>query len=151
MAAHSDETAAIYRETARRRIVEAKHLLAFEAHKPARMTFDAAVACALLAAECALKAALLYGHSCNSVEEYPDDEVSPCFAGRTGHSLRLLLDRQAPELLRVDAVPTDAVVRLGGCDRYKYRYGVQRPLLLAARPLVDAAEKVVDWMVVVFE
>lgn len=53
MANRSNETAVAFRETARRRVLEARHLLTFQSERPRLTTFDAAVACALLAAECA--------------------------------------------------------------------------------------------------
>lgn len=141
-----EQTAVAFRETARRRAREAAHLLEIEAAKPARAAYDAAVTCALLAAECALKAALLHGHQCDSVADYSDHPDQPSFAGRSGHQLRLLLDRQAPEVIRVVPPPHNEIDRLGGCDRYAYRYGVRKPKRVDAEPFVVAARVVVAWM-----
>jgi hypothetical protein len=147
----SDELATMFRETARKRITEAQHLLTLAWAKPSRATYDGAVACSLLAAECALKAALLWGHGCNSVKDYADDPGRPCFSGAAGHQLLLLLDRQANDLVRQWPPPRPAAERLGGCGRYRYRYGMVRPSLLDATPLVGAAEEIVRWMMQVFK
>lgn len=80
----SEQAAATFRDTAQRRAVEAKHRLSCLSSRPARDRFDAAVVCALLSAECALKAALLHGHGYTSIDDSTDDPKAPCFAGRSG-------------------------------------------------------------------
>ena len=48
---------------------------------------DGAATCALLAAECALKATLLYGHQATRLDEVPKQIQSEAFKSKAGHNL----------------------------------------------------------------
>lgn len=69
------------------------------------------------------------------------------FPEQDGHAVTVLWGNQNA---RIQALRTEelskALGKLQGCNRYDYRYGVQRPYKEAAKPLVDAARDVVNWM-----
>lgn len=127
-------------------MVEARRLLVV----PHRAC-DGAVTCALLAAECALKAVLLHGHQVNIIDDLADEAAKRLFRSKEGHMIPRLWGSQST---RVKAQKTStlglALNRLN-CDRYSYRYGAKRPIAEDAIPLVDAAQAVVDWMKEIFK
>lgn len=133
--------------TASRRAREAEALLDHPAGVRRR---DGAVTCALLAAECALKAVLLRGRRANTVADLPDDVRERCFAGAAGHRLRILWDTlEAADKDPGDAgYPSlwDAVTKLNQLDRYAHRYGQRTPDRSHAEPHVESARVIINWM-----
>lgn len=129
-------------DTSRRRIQEARALLSV----PKRFC-DGATTCALLAAECALKAVLLYGRQATRIDDVPPDIQKQVFASKAGHNLAVLWSLQdaAIQALRSDdqQKALDALHRL---HRYQHRYGLKRPERKFAESAVSAAEVMVEWM-----
>lgn len=72
-------------DVSRRRIQEARRLL----DVPKRFC-DGAATCALLAAECALKATLLYGRQATTLRDVPDQIQRQAFESKAGHDLAAL-------------------------------------------------------------
>jgi hypothetical protein len=129
-----------FREVARRRAAEARNLL------PVKKRADGAATCALLAAECALKALLLDGLQL----DYADGVQGPvkaAFSGRAGHDLAFLWtlqhqrisSRQPPEV-------SNAIGILSKLDRYAHRYGAVRTTQTKAQEAVKQADIIVSWM-----
>lgn len=147
-------------ETAKRRGTEARILLhapsAYEyLHSTCRplrgWSWDGAVTCGLLAAECALKATLLHGHTADQVDELPASVGNGLFDSSEGHKIRLLWDRQARSVTNIapeDLAP--AIDRLHLPDRYQLRYGGRRLTEVEAKPFVECSETIVAWMKQVF-
>ena len=132
-----------FRDVADRRGKEAKHLLELpKKHKH----WDGAVTCALLATECALKATLIFGSGVKYDHELPADVQKVAFKGSSGHDLAQLLSLQPALIRRAEAFPLEAVRRLHCRKRYEHRYGHKRPPLLEARPVVEDAGIVIEWM-----
>jgi hypothetical protein len=131
-------------DVARRRVREARTLLE---HPPSQKQRDGAVTMALVAAECALKAALLQGIQVNSVEDLPGGSVAGLFSGKKGHDL-LELWRGLPTAISAQTTATEdqAMICLNGADPYLHRYGVKKPRREHAEPLVKSAEQLVAWM-----
>jgi len=131
----------IFRDVAARRAKEAKHLL-----EASKRSCDGAVACALLATECALKATLLFGYEVTYDHELPERLYIRYFRSKHGHALMELYREQHPRVSRRETAPFVEVTRLDGRDRYEHRYGACRPRPVEARPIVVDAETVVGWM-----
>lgn len=129
-------------DASRRRILEARALLSV----PKRFC-DGATTCALLAAECALKAALLYGHQATRLGEIPLQIQKKAFESKAGHNLAALWGLQAATIQALRSEDQrkalDALHRL---DRYHHRYGLKRPERKYAESAVNAAEVMVEWM-----
>ena len=125
-----------------RRMSEARALL----DVPKRFC-DGAATCALLAAECALKATLLYGHQATRLDDVPPPIQATAFRSRSGHDLVALwgLQESSVRARRTDDQQRalDALHRL---DRYEHRYGLKRPERRHAETAVQAAEILVEWM-----
>lgn len=129
-------------DAARRRIVEARALL----DVPRRFC-DGAATCALLAAECALKAVLLYGHQATKLEDVPATVRDKAFASKAGHDLAALWGfQQASVQARRTLDQQQALDALHRLHRYHHRYGLKRPRRNHAERAVLAAETLVDWM-----
>ena len=133
------------RDTAVIRIAEASVLLTQPVHKRDRR--DGALTCALLAAECALKAVLLRDHGKIHTADLEETVRKRHFSGSGGHSLpRILAAITGARTGAPGADVQEAIGRLGRQGRYELRYGQQRPSSAYARPLVEDAQKVVAWM-----
>lgn len=145
-----DVTLQMFRETASRRVAEARALL----DHPRQRRKDGAVVCALLAAECALKALLLKGHGLNSSSEALSDEnkdlhLRSCFRGKAGHDLPFLRGRLHSDITAgCSDDEFDAVTALDARNRYEYRYGAAGTAIQRAHaePLVGSADTLVAWM-----
>ena len=125
-----------------RRILEARKLLDIP-----KKWCDGAVTYALLATECALKAALLAGYQAKDITEVSPALHKVAFKSKTGHDLALLWSRQAPMIQKLASSDVrDAIDILHRLDRYHHRYGAKRPTRVHAEPAVVAAELVVGWM-----
>lgn len=137
-------TCQCFSDTARRRVREARVLLE---HPSSQKQRDGAVTIALLAAECALKAALLQGLQVNSINDLEGQPTAELFTGKRGHDL-LALWRGLPSRIMALATRTesDAMKQLHGADPYQHRYGLRKPQRALAEPLVDSAERLVQWM-----
>lgn len=122
--------------------------LAAATGKKLRWSHDGAVTCALLAAECALKATLLHGKSANSIAELPGEVKEDLFQSAEGHSVRRLWDRQESRIKALDVKGEifKAVDSLNGRDRYLHRYGAQRPDHATAEPVIKLSNDIVVWM-----
>jgi hypothetical protein len=134
-------------DTARRRSKEARELLDHPAGR-SHTRRDAAVTCALLAAECALKCLLLHVYQASKVTALPDDVQQRAFRSRAGHSIVTLWSLLDAQGLTASAEPSvrEAIDLLHGADRYLHRYGVRRPFREHAAPRIEAAEVLVEWM-----
>jgi hypothetical protein len=132
-------------DVARRRMVEARRLLDVP-HKAC----DGAVTCALLAAECALKAVLLHGHQVNTIDDL-DETAKRLFRSKEGHMIPRLWDSQSTRAKVQKTNELSLALNRLNCDRYSYRYGGKRPVAKDATPFVEAAQAVVDWMKVIFK
>lgn len=136
-----------FRETARRRAAEARSLLD---HPAGQRRKDGAVTCALLAAECALKALLLDGHGLDATDAVSvGDPLYGCFRGAAGHDLPTLARRCDPAIAAGrTAAEFEAIDQLHGRDRYAYRYGAAGTGIdrAPAAQLVAHAETLVAWM-----
>lgn len=132
----------IFLDVSRRRIQEARALL----DVPKRFC-DGAATCALLAAECALKATLLYGRQATRSRDVPVQIQRQAFESKAGHDLAALWGLQD---VSIQARRTDdqrkALDALHRLDRYHHRYGVKRPERQHAESAVQAAETLVEWM-----
>lgn len=131
-----------FMDTAVRRSDEARHLVG--ADRRARRC-DGAVTCALLAAECALKATLLFGYAVQYEDQVPAQVRKQAFQGSTGHDLSLLYQLQPPSV-RMKPPPVEAIIRLAQRHRYAHRYGQQSPPQKEAENVTNDADKVVQWM-----
>lgn len=131
-----------FMDTAVRRSLEARHLL--EVNRRARQC-DGALTCALLAAECALKAALLFGHHVQYAEELPPTVRKQAFQGSSGHDLALLSQLQPPSV-RHKPLPVLEISRLSRRHRYAHRYGEQKPPKHEAKGVLNDVDVVVQWM-----
>lgn len=130
-------------DVARRRAREARVLLDQPLNQKQR---DGAVTLALLAAECALKTALLQGLQANAVDGLANQPEGRLFKGKNGHDLSALW-QALPTRIKSGAMGEEiAVIHLRGVDRYEHRYGVRRPRKAHAEPLVESAECLVRWM-----
>ncbi|WP_295389630.1 hypothetical protein [uncultured Thiodictyon sp.] len=131
-------------DAARRRAREARALLDYPQSQKQR---DGAVTMALVAAECALKAALLHGRQANSVEDLQGGPVAGLFAGKKGHDLlQLWRGLPGPIIEQATADEHQAMFCLNGAAPYQHRYGVKKPNRGLAEPLVESAERLVEWM-----
>ncbi|WP_295585060.1 hypothetical protein [uncultured Lamprocystis sp.] len=131
-------------DAARRRVREARVLLD---HPTSQKQRDGAVTMALVAAECALKAALLQGHQVNSIDDLWGGPVADLFKGKKGHDLlELWRGLPAPISAQTTAAEDQAMICLNGADTYLHRYGVKKPRREHAEPLVKSAERLVAWM-----
>jgi len=138
------DTRQTFFDAARRRAREARALLD---HPPAQKQRDGAVTMALVAAECALKAALLHGMQANSVEDLQGAPVAGLFSGKKGHDLlQLWRGLPMPISAQATAVESQAMNCLNAADPYLHRYGVKKPNRGLAEPLVASAERLVEWM-----
>lgn len=133
-----------FMDTARRRAREARALLDYPQPQKQR---DGAVTMALLAAECALKAALLQGLQANSVEDLAGHPTAALFSGKRGHDLWELW-RGLPGTVAalVTAEESQALSHLRQANPYEHRYGARKPQRRLAEPLIQSAECLVDWM-----
>ena len=127
-------------DVARRRAKEAQVMLGVP-----KKFCDGAVTCGLLAAECALKAALLWGHQANTVDSLDLAIQEGAFHGKAGHNLAALWSL-IPTKVKGQGAPSDAVSSLNGRDRYRHRYGETRPYKKDAQKILEDVEKIVDWM-----
>ena len=133
-----------FSDTAQRRAREARVLLD---HPQRQKQRDGAVMLALLAAECALKAALMYGHRLNTTDQAEEKERSRWFRSTTGHDLQILWnDQSASQRDLAGPRHNDAVSKLHQANPYAYRYGKKKPVREHAAPFVDHAEVLVEWM-----
>ena len=108
---------------------------------------DGAATCALLAAECALKAMLLYGHQAKTHEEIPEVIRKSAFESKAGHNLVSLWSYQAASIRQQGGkAQTTALTLLHKLDRYQHRYGLKRPDRSTAKDAVAAASTLVQWM-----
>jgi hypothetical protein len=132
-----------FMDTARRRAREARALLDYPQSQKQR---DGAVTIALLAAECALKAALLQGLQANSKDDLAGRFEASLFSGTKGHDL-LAIWRGLPTTVGALATPAEsqALVLLHRANRYEHRYGVKKPQRSLAEPLIQSAECLVEW------
>lgn len=128
-----------FRDAARRRVAEARSLI------PVKKRADGAATCALLAAECALKALLLHGHQLNFADEAPWPERP--FKSKEGHNLILLWSLQHGRVssLQRSEVMT-AIASLSRLDRYAHRYGKAKPTQVQAQEAIDQADIIVRFM-----
>lgn len=131
-----------FMDTAVRRSLEARHLL--DVNRRARRC-DGALTCALLAAECALKATLLFGHGVQYEDELPPPVRKQAFQGSSGHDLAELFQRQPPSV-RHKPLPVVEISRLSRRPRYAHRYGERRPPRHEAEDVVNDVDVVVRWM-----
>lgn len=130
-------------DTARRLVREADCLLS---EKPVHF-FDGAVACALLASECALKALLLFGHGADEDAALPPDIQKRCFQGKQGHELKNLWEN-VPNRFRESIASSvrhqrafqEALAQLDATPRYEHRYGKTRPTAEHASTLIEHAK-----------
>ncbi len=128
-------------DTARRRVREAEWLLAV----PKVRSCDGAVACALLASECALKALLLFGHGADEDEELPAKIRQSLFGTAQGHAIQRLWEHVTPRCQSSIPRPRRAAFQaalaaLDQAHRYEHRYGKQRPTQPDASQLVEYAK-----------
>ncbi len=126
-------------DTARRRVREAESLLSV----PKVRSCDGAVACALLASECALKALLLFGYNADEDKELPLKIWENCFRGKAGHAIQRLWEHVTPRcqsLIPRGAAFQAALAALDQADRYEHRYGKQRPAQFDAIQFVEYAK-----------
>lgn len=126
-------------DTARRRVREAESLLSV----PKVRSCDGAVACALLASECALKALLLFGYNADEDEELPPQIMRSLFGTAKGHEIQRLWENVTPRcqsLIPRGASFRAALAALDQAHRYEHRYGKQRPAELEASRLVEYAK-----------
>lgn len=147
-------------DAAKRRGIEARILLCATrawgsliiSDRPLRgWSWDGAVTCGLLAAECALKATLLHGHTADKIADLPDDVRAGLFDSSEGHKIRLLWDRQASRVKSMAPEKLEpSIHRLHLPDRYHLRYGGRRPTEVEATPFVECSETVITWMKQVF-
>jgi hypothetical protein len=133
-----------FMDAARRRAREARALLDYPTSQKQR---DGAVTMALIAAECALKAALLQGLQANSVDDLAGRSEADLFRGTTGHDL-LAIWRGLPTTVGALATPAEsqALSLLRQANPYEHRYGAKKPQRSLAEPLIQSAECLVDWM-----
>lgn len=125
-------------DTAHRRVREAESLLSV----PRVRSCDGAVACALLASECALKALLLFGHNADEDEQLPASVRASCFQSAAGHAIQRLWQHVTPRcqsLIPRRAAFNVAIAALDQANRYEHRYGKQRPTRPDASELVQHA------------
>lgn len=138
-----------FRQVARRRIQEARSLLDVEPRKPKRPC-DGATTCALLAAECALKAALLHGDDEDTTEaviQKDPDKYKAAFKTAKGHDLVQLWSLQGNKTSPLKTPELgEAINKLHSFGRYEHRYGAKRPQRANAAEAVEAAEEIVAWM-----
>jgi hypothetical protein len=108
-----------FMDAARRRAREARALLD---HPQSQKQRDGAVTMALLAAECALKAALLQGMQANSVGDLAGQPVAGLFRGKRGHDLWELW-RGLPAAVGTLATEgeSQAMTSLRQADPYEHR------------------------------
>jgi hypothetical protein len=106
---------------------------------------DGAVTCALLAAECALKATLIFGHGVAYDDEVPPSVHARVFRGSGGHDLVRLYQEQ-PQAVRVIPLPVTEITRLSGRHRYRHRYGHVSPPRSEASAVLDDSQVVIQWM-----
>ena len=108
---------------------------------------DGAVTMALLAAECALKAALLQGLQANSLDDLAGRSEEKLFSGTRGHDLSELW-RGLPATVGAlaTAAESQALGLLRQANPYEHRYGAKKPQRSLAEPLIQSAECLVDWM-----
>jgi hypothetical protein len=139
-----DYTRQCFFDAARRRAGEARVLLDWPERQKQR---DGAVTVALLASECALKAMLMHGLQANRLDELPEALRSTYFKSKRGHDLRAIW-RELPQRIAAGsgASESDAMLQLHKADRYEHRYGLKRPKRDEAEPYVEAAERLVAWM-----
>jgi HEPN domain-containing protein len=131
-------------DVSRRRAKEARALLDVSKRKRA---CDGAATCALLAAECALKAALLYGRQADKLEDVEDVVRSRAFESKLGHDLAALWDLQDESIKQKGTGEQAAALsELHRQDRYEHRYGLKRPDRPSAEKVVEFAEEIVQWM-----
>lgn len=131
-----------FRDVASRRGLEARSML--EVDRRGRRC-DGAVTCALLAAECALKATLLFGYGANYHDELPETVRKQAFHGSGGHDLTLLYQMQ-PQSVRVVPLPELEIRRLSRRDRYRHRYGERPARRVDAVAVLDDSDGVIQWM-----
>ena len=133
-----------FADAAKRRAREARILLDQPDRQKQR---DGAVLLALLAAECALKAALMYAHRINNTDEAEASQHNRWFRGTSGHSLQILWNDQSAGQHDVAAqgMP-QAVKELNQLNPYSYRYGQRKPRRAHAEPYVAHADTIVAWM-----
>lgn len=131
-----------FRDVASRRSLEARTLLDVN---PRGRRCDGAVTCALLAAECALKATLLFGYGAAYPDELPEAVHRQAFHGSGGHDLTLLYQIQ-PQSVRVVSLPEREIRRLSRRHRYRYRYGERTALRSEAVAVLDDSDGVIQWM-----
>ena len=125
--------------TAQRRVREARTLLENPSPQKHR---DGAVTMALLAAECALKAALML----NTTSDADDNQNKRWFKGKGGHNLQILWGDQIANIrAQAEHKQNNALDRLNQADPYAYRYGQKRPRREHAEPFVEDSEVLVQW------
>jgi hypothetical protein len=118
-------------------------LLEYPNHQKQR---DGAVTMALLATECALKAALMHGFQLNTTSDADEAQISRWFRGKKGHNLQVLWSDQAANLrAQVVVKQDDALSRLNQADPYVYRYGQKKPKREHAEPFIEDSEVLVQW------
>jgi hypothetical protein len=147
-------TRQVFFQTARRRAIEAQILLDAPrdwilpgGSKLLGHTFDAAVVCGLLAAECALKATLLHGHAADHIDALPDAIRQDVFDSSEGHKIKVLWDRQHARVKDgVAADVVESIQKLSLPDRYDLRYGGRRPKRSEAEPFVKHTDVIIEWM-----
>lgn len=101
---------------------------------------------ALLAAECALKAALMHGFQLNTTSEASEENQNRWFRGKAGHKLQLLWNDQPARLRAMTSKKHDnAIAILSQADPYAYRYGMKKPKREHAEPFVEHSEILVEW------
>ena len=132
----------VFFDTSRRRIKESRRLLDIP-----KRSCDGATTCALLAAECALKATLLYGHQASTLDEIPEPIHRKVFKSKLGHDLGVLIFHQTANVkaLWMDE-QFNALTQLKQLDRFAHRYGLKRPQREHAALAVGNAEILVAWM-----
>ena len=129
-----------FRETSKRRLEEARHLMEKkEKHKH----YDGVATYALLSVECALKAALLAGHGVDSTEGLGKDICKKAFSGKSGHNLQVLRSCQASHMGQAMKAISNELDELQQKDPYCYRYGATPIQKEHAEKLVGYADKVV--------
>lgn len=99
----------------------------------------------LLAAECALKATIIFGHGVAYDDELPPTVRAQVFRGSGGHDLVQLYQVQ-PQAVRVIPLPLDEIRRLSRRDRYRHRYGHISPPRSEASAVLSDSAVVVQWM-----
>ena len=143
MASDESFTQQVFRDTAKRRWKEAATILDM---RGTHRYYDGAVTYALLSAECALKAVLLWDAGCNDATKLPaNDDRRTVFKSKRGHDLWVIFTLGQFSFVMFPE-ESQALTFLRQKNPYAYRYGAVRPAKEDAKPAIEAAEQLLKFM-----